>query len=96
MSEIWYFKCLKCDVENEEGMNHGDEILLNVLQQVDTIKNLLESNKEGWLELSIMGAGTEPIDFLMNHYGEGHDVVVNSEYISRGFKRVDWNKKQEN
>lgn len=24
--------------------------------------------------------GTGPIAFLMEHYGEGHDVVVESEY----------------
>jgi hypothetical protein len=80
MSEIWYFKCLRCDEKTEEGLNHGDKILLNVLNHVDTIKSLLDSDESGYIEISIMGRGMEPIDFLMEHYGEGHDVVVYSEY----------------
>jgi hypothetical protein len=80
MSEIWYFKCLKCDEKNEDGLNHGDKILLNVLRHVDTIKSLLDSDEFGYLQISMMGIGTEPIDFLMEHYGGGHDVVVCSEY----------------
>ena len=79
MSKIWHFKCLKCDENNEDGLNHGDKILLNVLKNVDTIKSLLDNDEYGYLEISI-GMGTEPITFLMEHYGEGHDVVVYSEY----------------
>lgn len=80
MSKTWYFKCLKCDKENEDGLNHGDKILLNVLRHIDTIKSLLVSDESGYLQVSIMGIGTEPIAFLMEHYGDGHDVVVYSEY----------------
>lgn len=87
MSETWHFKCLKCDEDNEDGLNHGDKILLNVLRHVDTIKSLLDSDESGYLQVSIMGRGTEPISFLMEHYGEGHDVVVYSEYGK--IKRVD-------
>lgn len=78
MSKLWRFTCLKCDEETEEGLN--DNILLNVLRHVDTIKSLLDSDDSGYIEISIMGKGTEPIDFLMEHYGDGHDVVVRSEY----------------
>ena len=87
MSKIWYFKCLKCDEYNADGLNHGDKILLNVLKHVDTIKSLLDNNESGYLEISIMGMGMVPITFLMEHYGEGHDVVVYSEYGE--IKRVD-------
>jgi hypothetical protein len=82
MSESWYFKCLKCD-----DLNHGDKILLNVLRHVDAIKSLLDSDESGYLQISIIGMGTEPIAFLNEHYGEGHDVVVYSEYGK--IKRVD-------
>ena len=87
MSESWHFKCLKCDEENEDGLNHGDKILLNALRHVDTIKSLLDSDESGYIQVSIMGMGMEPISFLMEHYGEGHDVVVYSEYGK--IKRVD-------
>lgn len=87
MSETWHFKCLKCDEENEDGLNHGDKILLNTLRRVDAIKSLLDSDEFGYLQISIIGLGTEPISFLMEHYGEGHDVVVYSEYGK--IKRVD-------
>ena len=80
MSKTWYFKCLECDEQNEDGLNHGDKILLNVLRQIDTIKSLLDSDESGYIQISIMGIGTEPISFLMEHYGDGHDVVVCSEY----------------
>ena len=86
MSEIWRFKCLRCDEQNEDGLNHGDKILLNVLRHIDTIKSLLDSDESGDLEISIIG-GTEPITFLMQHYGDGHDVVVESEYGK--IKRID-------
>lgn len=87
MSESWHFKCLKCDEENEVGLNHGDKVLLSVLRQVDTIKSLLDNDEFGYLQISIMSMGTEPITFLNEHYGEGHDVVVYSEYGR--IKRVD-------
>ena len=80
MSEAWHFKCLKCEERNEESLNRGDKILLNVLENVDTIKSLLESDESGYLEISIMSMGTEPITFLMEHYEDEHDVVVESEY----------------
>lgn len=80
MSEIWRFKCLKCDEESECGLNHGDKILLNLLKHVDAIKSLLDNDKDGYIELSILGSGSEPIGFLTAHYGEGHDVVILSEY----------------
>lgn len=80
MSELWRFKCLKCDEEHEDGLNHGDEILLNVLRHVDTIKSLLDSDELGYINVTIMGIGTAPIDFLMEHYGDEHDVVVCSGY----------------
>lgn len=80
MSEIWHFKCLKCGEHNEDGLNHGDKTLLNVLAHVDAIHSLLDRDESGYIEVSIMGVGTEPIAFLMEHYGEGHDVVVYSEY----------------
>lgn len=80
MSEHWYFKCLTCGEYSENRLNHGDNILLNILGCVDIIKNLSDSDKYKYLEISILGKGSEPIDFLMNHYGEGHDVVVISEY----------------
>lgn len=87
MSESWHFKCLKCDEENEDGLNHGDDILLNVLRHADAIKSILDSDESGYLQVSIMGMGTEPISFLMEHYGEEHDVVVCSEYGK--IKRID-------
>lgn len=87
MSESWHFKCLRCDEENEAGLNHGNEILLNVLRHVDAIKSLLDNDESGYLEISIMGMGTESIAFLMEHYGEEHDVVVYSEYGK--IKRID-------
>ncbi len=87
MSEIWHFKCLTCDEKNYDGLNHGDKILLGVLRCVDTLKSLLDRDESGYLEISVMDIGTEPIDFLMEHYGEGHDVVVYSEYGK--IKRVD-------
>jgi len=87
MSETWRFKCLRCDEENEDGLNHGDEILLNALRHVDTIKSLLDSDESGYLQISIMGIGTEPIAFLMEHYADEHDVVVFSEYGN--IKRID-------
>ena len=80
MSESWHFKCLNCDKENEDGLNHGDKILLYALRNVDTIKALLEGDETGYIQISIMGMGIEPISFLMEHYGEEHDVVVRSEY----------------
>jgi hypothetical protein len=87
MSESWHFKCLKYDEENEDGLNHGDKILLNVLRYVDAIKSLLNSDESGYLQISIIGMRMEPIAFLNEHYGEGHDVVVYSEYGK--IKRVD-------
>ncbi len=87
MSEFWYFKCLKCDEKNKDSLNHGDKILLDVLRHIDAIKSLLDSDESGYLEISIMNIGTEPIDFLNEHYGEGHEVVVYSEYGK--IKRVD-------
>lgn len=78
---------MKCDEENEYGLNHGDKILLNALRHVDTIKSLLDSDDSGYIQVSIMGMGTEPIAFLMEHYGEEHDVVVYSEYGK--IKRID-------
>ena len=91
MSKIWRFKCLKCDKETEDGLNHGDKILLNLLRHVDMIKALLDSDESGYIEISIMSSGTEPIDFLMEHYGYGHDVVIHSEYgdIERTDDRID-------
>jgi hypothetical protein len=80
MSEIWYLKCLKCDERNNEGLDHGDKTLLNVLEHVDDIRSTLGGDESGFLEISIIGMGTEPITFLMEHYGEGHDVVVENEY----------------
>jgi hypothetical protein len=80
MSEAWHFKCLKCEERNEESLNRGDKILLNVLEHVDTIKSLLDSDEFGYLEVSIMSMGIEPITFLMEHYEEEHDVVVENEF----------------
>jgi hypothetical protein len=80
MSKSWHFKCLKCEERNEESLNHGDKILLNVLEHVDEIRSILGSDERGYLEVSIMSMGTEPISFLMEHYEEEHDVVVESEY----------------
>ena len=80
MSEKWHFECLSCGERSEEGLNHGDGILLNVLEHVCTIRSLLDSDEYGYLEISMASAGTEPITFLMAHYGDGHDVVVRSEY----------------
>jgi hypothetical protein len=80
MSEAWHFKCLKCEERNEESLNRGDKILLNVLEHVDTIKSLLDSDGSGCLEISITSMGVEPITFLMEHYEEEHDVVVESEF----------------
>jgi hypothetical protein len=80
MSEIWYLKCLKCGKGIEDGLNHGDKILLNVLEHVDDIRSLLGSDESGCIEVSVLGMGVIPIEFLMEHYGEGHDVVVESEY----------------
>ena len=87
MSEIWHFKCLRCDEHNGDGLNHGDKILLNVLKHVDMIKSILDSDEDGYIEISIINHESEPISFLMEHYGDGHDVVVYSEYGK--IKRVD-------
>lgn len=97
MSETWHFKCLRCDERNEDGLNHGDNILLNVLRHANTIKSLLDSDESGYLEISIVSRGTEPITFLMEHYGDGHDVVVESEYgdIKRVDDKIDNYKKNE-
>lgn len=80
VSEIWHFKCLKFEERNEEGLNHGEKILLNVLEHVDNIRSILGGDESGYLEVSILNVGTEPITFLMEHYGDVHDVVVESEY----------------
>jgi hypothetical protein len=80
MSEIWNFKCLNCEERNNEGLDHGSKILLNVLEHIDDIRSILGDDESGFLEISIIGMGAEPITFLMDHYGEGHDVVVESEY----------------
>ncbi len=80
MSETWNFKCLKCEQESEERLNKGDNVLLNTLKNVDAIKSLLDEDDLGYIEVSIMSMGTEPISFLMEHYGDEHDVVVYSEY----------------
>lgn len=80
MSEIWHLKCLKCEERNSEGLDHGSKILLNVLEHVDDIRSTLGGDESGFLEMSIIGMGTGPITFLMEHYGEEHDVVVESEY----------------
>jgi hypothetical protein len=79
MSEEWHFKCLECEQENHEGLNNGDKILLNVLEHIDDIRNILGSEESSSIQIAITNRGTEPIDFLMEHYGEGHDVVVKSE-----------------
>jgi hypothetical protein len=80
MSESWHFKCLTCEERNEEGLDRGDKTLLNVLEHVDDIRSFLGSDESGYIEVSIIGIGTEGVAFLMEHYGEGHDVVVESEY----------------
>lgn len=80
MTQIWHFKCVKCDKESEHGLNHGDEKLLNLLRHADEIKSLLDSDKSKCMEISIMNSGTELVDFLVEHYGSEHCVVVYSEY----------------
>lgn len=79
MSEKWCFKCLECEQENYEGLNNRDKILLNVLEHIDDIRSILGNEEFNHVKISITNRGTEPIDFLMEHYGEGHDVVVKSE-----------------
>ena len=89
MREIWYFKCLKCGKRIEEGLDHGDKTLLNVLEHVEDIRSALGGDETGLLEVSILGMGVVPIEFLMEHYGEEHDVVVYSEFGC--IKRIgDW------
>lgn len=80
MSKSWHFKCLACEERNEESLNKGDKALLSVLEHVDDIRSLLGSDEAGYIEISILGMGTGGITFLMEHYGDGHDVVVESEY----------------
>jgi len=72
-----WFKCLKCDETNKDKLTDEDDILLNALRRADAIKDLLDSDESGYLQVSLMGIETmEPIDFLMEHYGKGHDVIV--------------------
>jgi hypothetical protein len=61
MSEIWYFKCLKCGKRIEEGLDHGDKTLLNVLEHVEDIRSALGGDETGLLEVSILGMGVVPI-----------------------------------
>jgi|GEM_PF-4893165 hypothetical protein len=49
MSEIWYFKCLKCGKRIEEGLDHGDKTLLNVLEHVEDIRSALGGDETGLL-----------------------------------------------
>lgn len=87
MSECWHYKCLICGARSEEGINHGDEILLNILKVHYQLTQILE-NEDGYLEIGVMGHSPELISFLTSHHGKGHDVVVESEYSSSGYKRL--------
>jgi hypothetical protein len=79
MSELWHFKCLNCEARNSEDLENGDKTLLGILEHIDDIRSILGGDESGFLEISIIGMGTDPVTFLMDHYGEGHNIVIESD-----------------
>jgi len=78
MSKYWSIKCNDCHIRSEESANHLSSVLLNIMNHSNNFKRIKDSDIDGYIELGIMGHGSEFIDFVVEH--DGHDMIVLSEY----------------
>lgn len=78
MSNYWSMHCKTCNKYSESDFNHGEAILRGIAKASQHCQAALEADDSGYLEISVMGHGSELISFCANH--DGHELELADEY----------------
>lgn len=78
MSNYWSMYCKTCSQHSESDFNHGEHILRGIVKAAAHCKAAKSADDSGYLEISVMGHGSELIDFCIAH--EGHELELADEY----------------
>jgi hypothetical protein len=70
--------CKKCDEYSESDFNHGESILRGIAKAAPHCRAAQEADSSGYLEISVLGGGSELISFCNDH--EGHELELADEY----------------
>lgn len=77
MSEYWHLRCNDCDLTSDDGRNHGDEMLLDMLLRRVAIASVMEHDSK------FGGCHGYPIEFYFIRDHCRHNILIVSEYHSR-------------
>lgn len=83
MSTYWGLRCLTCQKETGTALNHGEQILKDLVSMIPEIVTIRRKDTQGYVEISLLGGfdgndDVELFDWLCEH--AGHEFAVYNEY----------------